>query len=151
MVIIWQLCQQIQMTSLLCAALPWRLCVPQHCLQIRHHGNHWTCGMISRRFDAIHSCCLALPRNILVWDTHEHACREVTQKRTAHTQEVHPYSAFPIERLEAAVTAVPLDSFPVVDRELAQFGAPHRFWSACRHTHASACMSRCCSCSPSLS
>ena len=63
--------------------------------------------MISRRFDAIHSCCLALPRNILVWDTHEHACREVTQKRTAHTQEVHPYSAFPIERLEAAVTAVP--------------------------------------------
>ena len=105
--------------------------VLQHCLQTKHDTNNWIIGRHLRKSDAINSCRLALPSNTLAWDTHERACREVTQKRTAHTQEVHPYSAFPIERLEAAVTAVPLDSFPVVDRELAQFGAPHRFWSAC--------------------
>ena len=77
-------------------------------------------------------CRLAHAQNP-AWDTCEHACREVTRIRTAHTQEVHPHSAFPIERLEAAVTAVHLASFPVVDRELAKFGAPYCFWLACRH------------------
>jgi hypothetical protein len=42
----------------------------------------------------------------------------------------HPYAAFPIERLEAAVRAVPLDSYPVVERELADFGRAYRFWCA---------------------
>lgn len=49
-----------------------------------------------------------------------------------HVQENHPYASFPIERLEAAVQAVPLDSFPVVERELAVFGAPQRFWCVAR-------------------
>ncbi len=60
------------------------------------------------------------------------APREVAERRMRHVQENHPYTAFPIERLEAAVRAVSLDSFPVVERELAVFGAPQRFWCAAR-------------------
>lgn len=60
------------------------------------------------------------------------ALREVSDRRMRHVQENHPYASFPIERLEAAVQAVPLDSFPVVERELAVFGAPQRFWCVAR-------------------
>ena len=60
------------------------------------------------------------------------ALREVSDRRTRHVQENHPYASFPIERLEAAVQAVPLESFPVVERELAVFGAPQRFWCVAR-------------------
>lgn len=42
----------------------------------------------------------------------------------------HPYAAFPVDRLEAAVNAVPLDSFPVVEREAAVFGPAYKFWCA---------------------
>ncbi|CAL5224335.1 g7007 [Coccomyxa viridis] len=54
--------------------------------------------------------------------------RQATLKRSDHVLEAHPYRAFPVDRLEAAVKAIPLESFPVVERELATFGSPHRFW-----------------------
>lgn len=57
-----------------------------------------------------------------------HNCRQATLKRSDHVLEAHPYRAFPVDRLEAAVKAIPLESFPVVERELATFGSPHRFW-----------------------
>lgn len=56
------------------------------------------------------------------------ASRIATQVRNEHTRNAHPYRAFPIDRLEAAVKAIPLEEFPVVERELAGFGSPHRFW-----------------------
>ena len=55
-------------------------------------------------------------------------CRDATNKRNEHVQQVHPYRAFPVDRLEAAVKAIPLESFPVVEQELAAFGSPHRYW-----------------------
>lgn len=39
-----------------------------------------------------------------------------------HLYEAHPYRPFPTEALEAAVAAVPLDSYPEGERRLAQFG-----------------------------
>lgn len=43
-------------------------------------------------------------------------------------RERHPYAPFPIDRLQAAVEAVPLDSFPVVERDAATFGPSYTFW-----------------------
>jgi hypothetical protein len=40
----------------------------------------------------------------------------------------HPYAPFPVDRLAAAVEAVPLDSFPVVERDAAVFGPAYKFW-----------------------
>ena len=40
----------------------------------------------------------------------------------------HPYQAFPVERLEAAVAGVPLDNFLPADRQLLGFGSPQWFW-----------------------
>jgi uncharacterized membrane protein YgcG len=39
-----------------------------------------------------------------------------------HLNDVHPYKPFPLEQLEAAVAAVPLESYPRQERLLAQFG-----------------------------
>ena len=54
-------------------------------------------------------------------------CRDATNRRNEHVQQVHPHRAFPVDRLEAAVKAIPLESFPVVERELAAFGCSHRY------------------------
>lgn len=55
-------------------------------------------------------------------------CRNVQLEAEEHKKTVHPYAPFPVERLEAAVTAVPLEAFPAVERELACFGPAYRFW-----------------------
>ncbi len=62
-------------------------------------------------------------------------CRDATSIRNEHVQQVHPYRAFPVDRLEAAVKAIPLESFPVVERELAAFGYPHRYWCEPKATY----------------
>ncbi|KAK9807716.1 hypothetical protein WJX72_007062 [[Myrmecia] bisecta] len=57
-----------------------------------------------------------------------HLKREI-QAKEWHEQESHSYVPFPVERLEAAVAAVPLDAYPPAQRVLAEFGRSHRFRS----------------------
>ncbi len=55
-------------------------------------------------------------------------CRALEASRGEHMRLQHPYTPFPIDRLEAAVRAVPLESFPVVQRDAAVFGPAYKFW-----------------------
>jgi hypothetical protein len=57
--------------------------------------------------------------------------RLISREKEDHMRIKHPYKPFPIDRLEAAVSAVPLDAFPAAERELTTFGRAHRFWCAC--------------------
>ncbi len=59
---------------------------------------------------------------------HTGARRDAQLAQEEHKRLVHPYQAFPVDRLEAAVAAVPIDDFPVLERELAMFGPAYRFW-----------------------
>ncbi|BDA46842.1 probable 5'-3' exoribonuclease 1 at N-terminal half [Coccomyxa sp. Obi] len=54
--------------------------------------------------------------------------RALEATRAEHMRLQHPYAPFPIDRLEAAVRAVPLESFPVVQRDAAVFGPAYKFW-----------------------
>ncbi|KAL4857574.1 5'-3' exoribonuclease 2 [Chlorella vulgaris] len=47
---------------------------------------------------------------------------QVSRIQQEHLNDVHPYKPFPLEQLEAAVAAVPLESYPRQERLLAQFG-----------------------------
>ena len=47
-----------------------------------------------------------------------------------HLVESHPYSPFPTELLEAAVSAVPLGAYPERERKLAQFGREFVYFSS---------------------
>lgn len=47
-----------------------------------------------------------------------------------HLYEAHPYRPFPTEALEAAVAAVPLESYPEQERKLAQFGREFVYFRA---------------------
>ena len=47
-----------------------------------------------------------------------------------HLYEAHPYRPFPTEALEAAVAAVPLESYPQQERKLAQFGREFVYFRA---------------------
>ena len=55
-------------------------------------------------------------------------CRKADAARFTHMVKEHPYQAFPVERLEAAVAGVPLDNFLPADRQLLGFGSPQWFW-----------------------
>ncbi|CAL8471458.1 g11000 [Coccomyxa elongata] len=54
--------------------------------------------------------------------------RALDASRGEHMRLQHPYTPFPIDRLETAVRAVPLESFPVVQRDAAVFGPAYKFW-----------------------
>lgn len=56
------------------------------------------------------------------------ACRQLDEARLQHVLEAHPYTSFPIDRIEAAVASIPAAQFPACQRHLLSCGASHVFW-----------------------
>ena len=54
--------------------------------------------------------------------------RDTEDARFKHVLAAHPYEGFPIDRIERAVAAVPLQSFPDSERHLLGFGVSHAYW-----------------------
>lgn len=55
------------------------------------------------------------------------ACRSLRSKKESHMNAAHPYSPFPVERLEAAVAAVPEEAFAADEAALNRFAQPYLF------------------------
>ena len=56
--------------------------------------------------------------------------RVASQAKARHMHEAHPFEIFPIERIEAAVQAVPPALFPEHERRLLHFGPAFCYWCA---------------------
>ena len=118
-------------------------CVPVHVTQRQRCTRHFpapaTCtpctsvetlqaaGTVIQQHPAMHC---SVRTGMHVRDARLLTCRTVQLEAEAHKKTAHPYAPFPVERLEAAVTAVPLEAFPTLERELASFGPAYRFWCA---------------------
>ena len=66
--------------------------------------------------------------------------RDIEDARFKHVLAAHPYEGFPIDRIEQAVAAVPLQSYPDSERHLLGFGVSHAYWCA----NDTAACSNCC-------
>lgn len=58
-------------------------------------------------------------------------CSSLRHQKESHLDEAHPYTPFPIDRLEQAVASVPSDTYSPEEQELNRFGESYSFtWSA---------------------
>lgn len=56
------------------------------------------------------------------------AIRDLTRAKTAHDQEAHAFSHFPLGSVEAAVAAVPTSQYPAHEQRLTSFGPAYVYW-----------------------